>query len=50
MHGARRPATSANAPAGETWDARGLSVGEGAAFPTAAGVNPRISIEGIAPI
>lgn len=42
------PATSACNPEGETWDLRGLYVCDGAAFPTASGVNPMISIEAIA--
>jgi len=40
--------TSACNPLGETWDVRDLVVCDGSAFPTAAGVNPMVSIEAIA--
>jgi long-chain-alcohol oxidase len=42
------PGTSACDPTGQTWDARGLYVFDGSAFPTASGVNPQISIQAIA--
>lgn len=41
-------ATSAVAPSGETWDVRDLYVFDGAAFPSAPGVNPQVSIQAIA--
>jgi choline dehydrogenase-like flavoprotein len=40
--------TSAVAPSGETWDVRDLYVFDGAAFPSAPGVNPQVSIQAIA--
>jgi choline dehydrogenase-like flavoprotein len=42
------PKTSATNPEGGTWEVRNLYVGDGSAFPSASGVNPMISIEGIA--
>jgi len=42
------PEHSACNPRGETWDVRDLYVCDGSAFPTAAGVNPMVSIEAIA--
>ena len=42
------PATSACDPTGQTWDVRDLYVLDGSSFPTAAGVNPQISIQAIA--
>jgi choline dehydrogenase-like flavoprotein len=35
-------------PAGQVWDVRDLYVCDGAAFPTASGVNPMVSIEALA--
>jgi long-chain-alcohol oxidase len=42
------PKESATNPDGETWEAKGLYVMDAASFPSASGVNPMISIEGIA--
>jgi choline dehydrogenase-like flavoprotein len=42
------PSSSACNPEGETWDARDLVVCDASAFPTAAGVNPMVSIEAAA--
>lgn len=42
------PKTSATDPDGQTWEVRNLYVMDGASFPSASGVNPMISIEGIA--
>jgi choline dehydrogenase-like flavoprotein len=35
-------------PSGQTWAVRGLYVFDGAAFPTASGVNPMVTIEALA--
>jgi choline dehydrogenase-like flavoprotein len=42
------PRNSATNPDGQTWEVRNLYVMDGAAFPSASGVNPMISIEAIA--
>jgi len=42
------PGTSATNPEGQTWEVRNLYVMDAAAFPSASGVNPMISIEAIA--
>ena len=42
------PNTSATNPEGQTWEVRNLYVMDAAAFPSASGVNPMISIEAIA--
>jgi choline dehydrogenase-like flavoprotein len=42
------PKTSACDPDGQTWEARGLHLLDGAAFPTAPGVNPMVTIEALA--
>jgi long-chain-alcohol oxidase len=35
-------------PTGQVWDTPGLYVLDGSAFPTAAGVNPMVTIEALA--
>lgn len=40
--------TSAIQPTGETWDIENLYVADSSVFPTALGVNPMVTIQGIA--
>jgi choline dehydrogenase-like flavoprotein len=42
------PADSVCDPSGQVWDTPGLYVCDGAAFPTASGVNPMVTIEALA--
>ncbi len=42
------PATSVAGPTGELHDCRGVWIGDGSAFPTAAGVNPMVTIMALA--
>lgn len=42
------PALGAVKPNGETWEVRGLYVADGSLFPTASGVNPMVTIMGLA--
>jgi long-chain-alcohol oxidase len=42
------PDTSVCDPTGQVWDVPGLYVCDGAAFPTASGVNPMVTIEALA--
>jgi long-chain-alcohol oxidase len=42
------PENSVCDPAGQVWDIPGLYVCDGAAFPTASGVNPMVTIEALA--
>lgn len=45
---ASTPALGAVKPDGESWEVRGLYVADGSLFPTASGVNPMVTIMGLA--
>ena len=48
LFGRPPPADSVCDPSGQVWDTPGLYVCDGAAFPTASGVNPMVTIEALA--